>query len=215
MPRFAAVVTVARMLANGSRPVEPRGDGELLAAHVAGDRRAFEELFRRHHDRLLRVARVGCRDPEDAADAVQEALLKAHRSASSFRYQCTVGTWLHRIVMNACVDTARRNTGRRVGLEPDVLALPDPATRTDTALVVRRALLGLPVEQRAAVLIVDMHGYSVAAAARLLGVAEGTVKSRRARARARLRLLLRREDDSPRESAGRPAENCLLGEGRK
>lgn len=180
------------MLGIGPLPVGPRSDGELLAAHVAGDRRAFEELFRRHRDRLLRVARIGCRDPEDAADALQEAMLSAHRSAPSFRHQCTVGTWLHRIVINACADITRRNAGRRhVRLEPDAHALPDPAGCTDTALVVRRALLGLPADQRAAVLVVDIHGYSIADAAALLGVAEGTVKSRRARARTRLGLLLR------------------------
>jgi RNA polymerase sigma-70 factor (ECF subfamily) len=61
----------------------------------------------------------------------------------------------------------------------------------DTVLVVRRALMRLPAEQRAAVLAVDMHGYSVADAAVLLGVAEGTVKSRCARGRARLTGLLR------------------------
>ena len=58
-------------------------------------------------------------------------------------------------------------------------------------MVVRQALLRLPVEQRAAVLAVDMYGYAVAEAAALLGIAEGTVKSRRARARGRLAMLLR------------------------
>jgi RNA polymerase sigma-70 factor, ECF subfamily len=184
------------MLGNRTRPAGPRSDGELLAAHVAGDRRAFEELFGRHRDRLLRVARIGCRDPEDAADALQDAMLKAHRSAASFRHQCAVGTWLHRIVVNACVDTLRRKTAPHhavvdVVADPAACALPDPTTRTDTELVVRHALLRLPVEQRSAVVVVDMHGYSVAEAAALLGVAEGTVKSRRARARARLAAALR------------------------
>ena len=60
----------------------------------------------------------------------------------------------------------------------------------ETAITVQRALMRLPVEQRAAVVAVDMHGYSVADTARLLGVAEGTVKSRCARARARLAMIL-------------------------
>ena len=66
----------------------------------------------------------------------------------------------------------------------------DPTPRVDTALVVERALMRLPVEQRAAVVAVDMQGYSVAETARLLGVPEGTVKSRCSRARAKLAKTL-------------------------
>ena len=62
----------------------------------------------------------------------------------------------------------------------------DPTTRVDTALVVERALMSLPVEQRAAVVAVDMQGFSVAETARVLGIPEGTVKSRCSRARAKL-----------------------------
>jgi RNA polymerase sigma-70 factor, ECF subfamily len=192
VPPVRAVVSVAPMLGNGIGPTGPCSDDELLAAHIAGDRHAFEELFRRHRDRLLRVARSTCRNPEDAADAVQDALLKAHRSAPSFRRQCSVSTWLHRIVVNACIDTLRRNTlQHNADIDLNGCALPDPTIRADTAMMVRRALLRLPVEQRAAVVAVDMHGYSIAEAAALLGVAEGTVKSRRARARTRLAAALR------------------------
>jgi RNA polymerase sigma-70 factor (ECF subfamily) len=68
--------------------------------------------------------------------------------------------------------------------------LPDPAARLEVGLLVREALLRLPAEQRAAVVAVDMRGYSVAEAAAVLEVAEGTVKSRCARGRARLAVLL-------------------------
>ena len=68
--------------------------------------------------------------------------------------------------------------------------MPDRTAQIDTAIAVQRALMRLPVEQRAAVIAVDMHGYSVADTAQLLGVAEGTVKSRCARARARLAGIL-------------------------
>ena len=64
---------------------------------------AFAELFGRHRDRLARVARRTCA-PEDAADALQDAMLAAHRCAPTFRHQCAVGSWLHRIVVNACLD---------------------------------------------------------------------------------------------------------------
>ena len=167
-------------------------DADLLCAHAAGDRHAFEELFRRHAPRLYRVARRRSLTAEDAADAVQEAMLSAHRAAGSFRYDASVGSWLHRIVVNACQDRLRRNAVRPTTplTDDDCVPVCDRTAALETALVVRQALLRLPVEQRSAVIAVDMQGYSVADAAALLDVAEGTVKSRCARARARLAVLL-------------------------
>ncbi|AMC71000.1 ECF RNA polymerase sigma factor SigM [Mycobacterium tuberculosis] len=72
----------------------------------------------------------------------------------------------------------------------DVYPVADRTAQVETAIAVQRALMRLPVEQRAAVVAVDMQGYSIADTARMLGVAEGTVKSRCARARARLARLL-------------------------
>lgn len=168
-----------------------RSDAELLAAHAAGDRYAFAELFGRHRPRLYRLARCSTPTPEDADDALQEAMLSAHRGAASFRNDAAVGSWLHRIVVNACRDRLRRNATRVTEpLSDDGYPVADRTGNVETALMVRQALLRLPADQRAAVLAVDMHGYSVADAARLLEVAEGTVKSRCARARARLAVLL-------------------------
>ena len=165
-----------------------RRDEELLAAHIAGDRYAFEELFYRHHRQLYRLARITSRNPEDAADALQDAMLKAHCKAPAFRFDSAVSSWLHRIVVNACLDRLRRNRLRPTEAIPadDVIPVGDPAAHVDTVIVVERALMRLPVEQRAAVVAVDMQGYSVAETARMLGVPEGTVKSRCSRARARL-----------------------------
>lgn len=166
-----------------------RSDAELLAAHVAGDRYAFEELFHRHHRRLHHLARRRTRNAEDAADAMQDAMLAAHRGAPSFRHDAAVGSWLHRIVLNACLDRLRRAPLPTAPLE-DEHGVADQTAAVETGLLVRRALMRLPTEQRAAVLAVDMHGYSVADAATLLGIAEGTVKSRCARGRARLAAML-------------------------
>jgi RNA polymerase sigma-70 factor (ECF subfamily) len=164
-----------------------RSDAELLVAHVAGDRYAFEELFYRHHRQLYRLAQISSRTPEDAADALQDAMLSAHRSAPRFRHDASVSSWLYRIVVNACLDRLRRNKSHLTTvLEEDTCHVGDPTPRVDTALVVERALMRLPVEQRAAVVAVDMQGFSVAETARVLGVPEGTVKSRCSRARAKL-----------------------------
>lgn len=168
----------------------PRTDADLLAAHVAGDRYAFAELVGRHHPRLYRLARSTTRCAEDADDALQDALLAAHRGAASFRHDAAVGSWLHRIVVNACLDRMRRIRPAAVASDEVCGSVGDRTGQVDTAITVRRALMRLPMEQRAAVLAVDMQGYSVADAAALLGVAEGTVKSRCARARARLSALL-------------------------
>lgn len=164
-----------------------RSDAELLAAHVAGDRHAFATLFHRHRRQLYRLAHLTSRNHDDAADALQDALLSAHRTAATFRYDASVSSWLYRIVVNSCLDRLRHNKNHpTTPLLDDEHPSGDPTALVDTALVVERALLRLPLEQRAAVVAVDMHGYSVAETALLLGVPEGTVKSRCARARAKL-----------------------------
>lgn len=181
-----------------------RSDAELLAAHVAGDRYAFEELFLRHQRQLYRLARLTSRCGEDAADALQDAMLSVHRGAASFRNDAAVSSWLYRIVVNACLDRLRRNRYHlHVRLDDETHPVTDATSRTDTAVVVQRALMRLPADQRAALVAVDMQGYSVADAARLLGVPQGTVKSRCARGRARLALILRYFDnDTERGVAG-------------
>ena len=187
--RLANVRSVSRPAADLA---SVRTDADLLVAHADGDRHAFAELFGRHRTKLYRLARRRSQNAEDADDAVQEAMLSAHRGAGSFRNDAAVGSWLHCIVLNACRDRLRRNVIRPTTAlnDDDCIPVPDRAAEVETAIVVRQALMQLPVAQRAAVIAVDMHGYSVADAAALLGIAEGTVKSRCARARARLAVLL-------------------------
>lgn len=167
-----------------------RSDAELLAAHLSGERYAFDQLFRRHHRQLYRLARLTSRTPEDAEDALQDAMMSAHRSAGSFRHNAAVSSWLHRIVVNACLDRLRHANAQPTAPLEDVYPVADRTAQVETAIIVQRALMRVTVEQRAAVVAVDMLGYSIADTARLLGVAEGTVKSRCARARARLAQLL-------------------------
>jgi RNA polymerase sigma-70 factor, ECF subfamily len=169
---------------------ETRDDIALLHAHTTGDPHAFAEIVRRHRDRLWAVALRTLGDREEAADALQDALLSAFRAAPGFRGDSAVTTWLHRIVVNACLDRIRRRQSRPTVPLPETDITSAPADDRDTAMDVRRALQELPVEQRAALVLVDIQGYPVSEAAVLLGVAEGTIKSRCARGRARLALLL-------------------------
>ncbi len=170
-------------------------DAELLKMHVAGDPEAFGELFLRHRDRLWAVALRTLSDPEDAGDALQEAMISAFRRAASFRGESAVTTWLHRIVVNACLDRMRRRSARPEvpGGDERLLDLlassepgADPAASSEVSMEVMAALRQLPRDQQVALVLVDMLEYPVADAADLLGVAQGTVKSRCARGRARL-----------------------------
>jgi RNA polymerase sigma-70 factor (ECF subfamily) len=170
-------------------------DADLLKMHVNGDPEAFGELFLRHRDRLWAVALRTLSDPEDAADALQEAMISAFRRAGSFRGESAVTTWLHRIVVNACLDRMRRRTARPEvpGGDERLLDLlassepgADPAASSELSMEVMDALRQLPRDQQVALVLVDMLEYPVADAADLLGVAQGTVKSRCARGRARL-----------------------------
>jgi len=174
---------------------EAASDADLLAAHVAGDPDAFATLVRRHKDRLWAVALRTTGDPEEASDALQDALLSAHRSASGFRGEAQVTTWLHRVVVNACLDRMRRNKSRpTVPLPEHDSAHPversDPLGQRELAWEIQTALATLPPDQRAALVLVDVEGYSVEEAAQLLECPTGTVKSRCARGRAKLVPLL-------------------------
>ncbi|MET9493985.1 RNA polymerase sigma factor SigM [Streptomyces sp. NPDC006552] len=193
-------------------------DQDLLSRHVAGDKDAFAEIVRRHRDRLWAVALRTLGDREEAADAVQDALVSAYRAAHTFRGQSAVTTWLHRITVNACLDRARKAASRKTSpvddadrldqlLEPHESA-EAPAERNDLHRELLEALGSLPPDQQAALVLVDMQGYPVAEAAQILDIPAGTVKSRCSRGRARLLPLLthlRTGDDSQEKGETGPA----------
>lgn len=195
-------------MTTGALRGEP-SDRELLDAHVAGDPDAFGVLFARHRDRLWAVAVRTMGNREDAADGLQDGLVAAYRRAGTFRGDAAVTTWLHRVVVNACLDRLRAAKVRRAEALPDDLEergdrgalatsvgpgdADDPAehaARSERRGLVLTALRELPDEQRAALVLVDMEGYPVAEAAAILGCAVGTVKSRCSRGRTRLAQLL-------------------------
>ena len=173
-------------------------DADLLGAHVRGSPTAFGDLVRRHQDRLWSVALGIVGNPHDAADVVQEAMVKAFRRADTFRGDAAVSTWLHRIVVTTALDAVR--SARRAPVPSQVLPdHPDPRDATAAPMAridVHAALRQLPHDQRAAVVLIDMVGMSVAEASQALGVPAGTVKSRCFRARAALAPLLRQDDGS-------------------
>ncbi|NUP03586.1 MAG: RNA polymerase sigma factor SigM [Nonomuraea sp.] len=190
-------------------------DAELLTAHTNGDPHAFSEIVKRHRDRMWAVALRTLGDPDEAADAVQDAFVSAYRKAASFRGEAAVTTWLHRIVVNACLDRMRRKSVRPVADDELIEAaerespLPDQTVEREVSMEVSAALKLLPADQRAALVLVDMMGYSVEDAAQVLGVPSGTVKSRCARGRAKLAPILshlRNRSDLNRVSSAKGAE---------
>jgi RNA polymerase sigma-70 factor, ECF subfamily len=191
-------------------PVVPdHEDGLLLAELRAGKEAAFERLLREQGGRMLAVARRLVRDEEDARDAVQEAFVSAFRSLDRFEGSSRISTWLHRIVVNACL--MRLRSRQRRPEEPIEDLLPkfredghqvdhpsvewsEPVDvllqRREICDLVRRSIDRLPETYRTVLVLRDIEELSTEEAARLLGTSENALKIRLHRARQALRTLL-------------------------
>lgn len=196
---------------------DPRTDRELLSAHLKQDMTAFPELVTRHRQRLWNLALRTLRDREDAADAVQDATIRAFRSAHTYRGDAEVSTWLTRIVINvALTRISVRERRATVPLDDqvhdergtDLMDTADAFAELDARHAAAQLLARLPDEQRLAIVLVDVEGHSVAEAADMLGVAPGTIKSRCARGRARLASAL---TTTPRAAAPHAARHSDRG----
>ncbi|MFT3716757.1 MAG: RNA polymerase sigma factor SigM [Gordonia sp. (in: high G+C Gram-positive bacteria)] len=173
-------------------------DSDLLTAGAAGDGSAFGELIDRHQRYLWSVALRTSGDPDDAADGLQDALLNIVRMARAFRADATVQCWMHRIVVNACLDRRRRRKCHDAAPLPEHdntaplidRTAQDFTDHVDLELSIGKALDVLPSAQRDAIIYVDVQGRSVQEAADLLGIAPGTVKSRCNRGRTKLKMVL-------------------------
>lgn len=176
--------------------LERTDSGALVDRIVAGDRDAFREVLREHDDRLRGVAyKLLAGDRHRMDDALQEAYVRAYQALPRFRRDADLGSWLYRIVYNACIDELRRSRRRPepvdvgAGVEPPSRA-PGPERAVSAADAAARALASLPDDQRVTVVLVDGEGFDNVTAARILGVAPGTVASRLSRARATMRAAL-------------------------
>ena len=178
------------------RPASGEGEAVLVDRAKAGDRYAFEELVRRHADRLYAVVLRFVADGDEAQEVTQEAFLRAWRSIARFEGRSAFFTWLYRIGINE----AKRRAGRRppvpvVSLEDEpVSEAPDwseaPETRSDQRDlrgVLERAIRGLPVEYRATIILRDVEGLSTTEAAEVMDLGEAAFKSRLHRARLAVR----------------------------
>jgi RNA polymerase sigma-70 factor (ECF subfamily) len=187
--RSSKYVMTSVPLHGDALPVE---DSVLDRART-GDHDAFTALVR-HYDPGLRALAhrlLGDRDRMD--DALQEAYLRAFRAISQFRGEAAFGTWLYRIAYNVCLQELARS--QRIRAVPLESAEPSgqQADVGETVLLrsgLAEALAALPADERAAVLLVDAHGFDYRTAGEVLGAPEGTIASRLNRARASLRRAL-------------------------
>jgi RNA polymerase sigma-70 factor (ECF subfamily) len=172
-----------------------------------GEGPAFEELVRTYSGRMLAVTRRLLGNEEDARDAVQDAFLSAFRAIDRFDGQAALGTWLHRIAVNAALTrlrTRRRHPEKPIEtllpafqedghLTRPVRDFPDPSAALQSAEAreaVRRHIEELPADYRNVLLLRDIEGMDTEETARMLGVTAGAVKTRLHRARQALRTLL-------------------------
>lgn len=170
-------------------------DPELLTRSAQGDRRAFDELMRRHENRVFGICLRILRHREAALDAAQDTFITVFRKANQFRGDSQFSTWLYRVAVNTCYDQLRRTSRRRTDALPEGFDHPDARAEADIESVELRpdltaALAGISEEFRAAIILVDVEGQSVRDTAKVLGVAEGTVKSRLHRGRRELARIL-------------------------
>jgi RNA polymerase sigma-70 factor (ECF subfamily) len=168
---------------------------------IADDRTQFTDLVRRHDDRMRALSYLllaGDRDRMD--DALQDAYLRAYVARDRFRGDADPGTWLYRIVYNACIDELRRQRRRATPVDAAEAVweapstAPGPEVQASDKDATLRALALLPHDQRVAVVLVDGQGFDHRAAAQALGIAPGTVASRLSRARAHLRRAIGEEE---------------------
>src|SRR3954469_13183617 len=177
-------------------------DSELVAAVLAGDRRAFERLVSQYKRTLFRTARAILRNDADAEDAVQEALVQAYQALSTFRGESKLSTWLVRISANAALMRRRRAKGALAATQLEQLASSEPgperqALRGELRRRFAESIDVLPEEYRAVFRLRALDELDVEQAAARLRIPPATVRSRYLRARALLRKSLAPESDRP------------------
>lgn len=172
-----------------------RGD-DLVQRAVAGDPRAFEELYETYRHAVYKVAYGMTRNPEDAMDVVQDTFIKAHKSLARFERRASVGTWLCQIAVHQSIDLARRRKVRQAdSLEEGLVGGDAPSPRTEAQgnelqEALTKALDQLSEKHRTVFVLYTVKGLSYKEIAEALNISIGTVMSRLFYARKNLQGLL-------------------------
>ena len=184
---------------------------DLLDRAARGSRDAFGELVRRYEKKVFALSNRLCGNPEDGADAAQEAFISAWQGLPRFRGEANFSTWLYRLTSNACMDILRRRQRRDAHAGPSLnddearFDAPDPAPsphetaeRRELRQEIRDALQELSPEHRQVLILREIHQLSYEEIGRALSLDAGTVKSRIHRARESLRKILTARGTFPR-----------------
>ena len=163
---------------------------QVVNAAQQGDQRAITTLVSGSHVHVQRFARTLCSTPEDAEDAAQEALIVLFRKIGTLRTTAALSSWMFSIVRNECVRRSRlRFTRPAPAAAIEASAEDATLARLEMERIVE-AISGLPVEQRAVLVLRDIQGLSGAATAEALGLSRAAMKSRLHRGREALRARL-------------------------
>ena len=165
-------------------------EAQLIARVIAGDRLAGRALYDTHAPRVYSLAYRLSGDAEKAREVTQDTFIRAFSRLSQFRGDAALGTWLHRIVLSVVSNSRRTDVrfGREVALdEARSVEVPVPEADPDLKECIARAVDRLSEAYRTTLIMHDIEGYTHAEIAGILGVPEGTSKSRLSAARAQLR----------------------------
>lgn len=198
---------------------------ELARAAAGGDEAAFGELVRLHEKKVYNLALRMCGNPEDAADAAQDAFLAAWKGLPGFRGESGFSTWLYRLTSNAAIDLLRRTRRQRAAssLDDESLRLdavdeaPSPQARAEGEELREAVLAGfarLSEDHRQALTLRELQELSYEEIASVLEVDLGTVKSRISRARGALRKILLKNGNLSGYLPSKEAKTKTEGRGR-
>jgi RNA polymerase sigma factor (sigma-70 family) len=164
---------------------------QIVSLAQQGDTRAIATLLSGSHAHVQRFARTLCSTPEDAEEAAQEALIVLFRKIGTLRVAAALGSWMFQIVRNECIRRSRLALPRSVSAASVAPSAEDAAlARLEIERIVN-SIAELPPEQRAVLVLRDIHGLSGAATAHALGLSRAAMKSRLHRGRETLRSRLK------------------------
>jgi RNA polymerase sigma-70 factor, ECF subfamily len=168
------------------------GDDPLIERARAGDRRAFEALYRQHVGRVYGLCLRMLRRPDHAEDCTQQTFINAWRALATFEHRSAFGTWLHRIAVNVVLSQQPRRASDFIESLDDADAVPANWVFETPVEVgeIEQAIGTLPAGARDVLILSGLYGYSHAESASMLGIAAGTCKAQLHRARQMLRQRL-------------------------
>lgn len=209
VPKLGATGTLPPVVESVGRGAGAMDDRELVRRAQAEDKEAFEELIRRHQNRVFAVASRILRKREDVEDIAQQVFVKAYFSLKRFDQRAAFSTWLYKITVNECWDLLRKKKVRPLVYESDlseeqarqiitseekVNPGPDISERLEARQRLERLLEGLDDRDRLMLILKEVEGFSIEEIAEVLNLNANTVKVRLFRTRRRIVIRARAEE---------------------